>query len=530
MSSHREAPEISKDPTADSTDVYAFVSPDRPDTVTILANYIPLELPDGGPNFYEFADDVLYSINIDNNGDGRRDVAYQFRFTTVNQIPGSFLYNDGPITDVSGPGAAAWNRRQTYTLSRVDYRPEGDDDAGDSHRTILGSGLAVPPCNIGPLSTPNYANALAAKAIHSFASDGYDGTVFAGQRAEGFYVDLGAVFDLGGLRPFESHHLSGALANMPGVNSTAAVNVHTLAIQVPLDQLTADRRRPASTTSPTAVIGVWTSASRQKARIYNDDDGGRNIATGPFTQVSRLGSPLVNELLIGIGDKDRWNASPPRSDGREFFHYFADPLLAQLLPTLYPGVFPHLAAYNAAHTGTEPSNPARPDLVAILLTGIPQAVLAAAHLAGAVPPTNTGGTARAEMLRLNVAQPPTPISAAGFSIFGYLGGDGAGFPNGRRVYDDVATIELRAVAGATLPLVAAFTPDAAVGTVGTDPRSVISFGLTAGSAGAPAATLAAANHDVTALGTESYLTSFPYLGTPYSGYATPSRTPTDKAS
>jgi hypothetical protein len=505
MSSHREAPQISKDPTADSTDVYAFVSPDRPDTVTLIANYIPLERPDGGPNFYEFADDVLYAIKVDNDGDGHANISYEFRFKTVNTIPESFLYNDGPITALSGQGAALWNRQQTYSLTRIDHDAE--------HRTELGIGLTVPPCNIGPLSTPNYAN-LASQAVHSFGAGGFSGQVFAGQRAEGFYVDLGAVFDLGGLRPFESVHLSGMLANMPGVNSTATVNVHTLALQVPIDQLTANGQVPRQTTDSNAVIGVWTTAKRQKARVH-DDHGGWS-ASGPFNQVSRLGNPLVNELIIGLGDKDRWNAVAPRRDGTEFGDYFANPLLGRLLPALYAtAVFPNLAAYNAAHgTQNTLANPARPDLVAILLTGIPQSVLVAAGLGGAVPPTNVGGKGVADLLRLNVAQGPS----ANPNIFGYLGGDPGGFPNGRRVFDDVATIELRAIAGATLPLVdPSFTPDAAVGSVGTDPKTVISFGLTDG-------------NDPTALGTEKYSSSFPYLGTPYSGYGTPSKTPTDKAS
>src|ERR1700729_3451187 len=163
MSSHREAPEISKDPVADSTDLYAFVSPDDRTTVTLIANYIPLEAPDGGPNFYEFGDDVLYEIHIDNDGDGKADISYQFRFTTVNNIPSSFLYNDGPITlPLTPPSPSSnWNRQQTYSLSRVDH---------DRGRTVkFGSGLLCPPCNIGPLSTPNYSG-LAAAAVHSLAA------------------------------------------------------------------------------------------------------------------------------------------------------------------------------------------------------------------------------------------------------------------------------------------------------------------------------------------------------------------------
>src|SRR4051794_12310013 len=258
MSSHREAPQISKDPTADSTDVYAFVSPDRPRTVTLIANYIPLERPDGGPNFYEFADfnDVSYTIAIDNDGDNLPDITYEFRFHSENTIPNSFLYNDGPITALSGKGAELWNRRQFYSLVRTD---------GGSERVLLASELPSPPCNIGPLSTPNYAD-LAARAVRRFNAEGYSGHVFAGQRAEGFSVDLGAVFDLGGLRPFEAAHLGGMLASMPGVNSTANVNVHTLALQIPINQLTSDGRFPKSTTDDNAVIGVWTYAQRQKAR------------------------------------------------------------------------------------------------------------------------------------------------------------------------------------------------------------------------------------------------------------------------
>jgi hypothetical protein len=481
MSSHREAPEISKDPVADSTDLYAFVSPDVAGTVTLIANYIPLEAPDGGPNFYEFGDEVLYEIHVDNDGDGSADVTFQFRFTTVNNIPSSFLYNDGPITSLTAPSSTSnWNRQQTYTLTRVDRGGRGPSS------TLLGSGLLCPPCNIGPLSTPNYA-ALATAAVHHVSAGPYSATVFAGQRAEGFYVDLGAVFDLGVLRPLAGLHAPvGLLSGMPGVNSTAAVNVHSLALQVPTAHLT--RARASGPGDPAAVIGVWTTASRQRLRMdsrYPDD----SLHVGPWNQVSRLGNPLVNEVIIGIGDKNRWNHEPPVTDGSEFLHYFAQPLLATLLPSLYPGKFPNLAAYNAVPANT------RPDLEAILLTGIPPGIIPGF--------TNYNGTGvKADQLRLNTAVPPS----ASPNNLGLLGNDGAGFPNGRRVFDDVATIELRAVAGATLPLVVpSFTADAAVGAV--------TFGLTSG------------DKDLTARGTEHYLASFPYLGTPYAGYSNPSVTP-----
>src|SRR6516225_10369387 len=174
MSSHREAPEISRDPVADSTDVYAFVSPDNPGTVTLIANYIPLQLPSGGPNFYEFGDDVLYEIHIDNNGDGRAEISYLFRFTTTVRDPDTFLYNTGPIESLT---SANWNRVQSYDVAVA---------SGGSSRT-LGAGLLCPPCNIGPLSTPDYA-ALASAAVQSVAAGPFSAQVFAGPRAEGFYV------------------------------------------------------------------------------------------------------------------------------------------------------------------------------------------------------------------------------------------------------------------------------------------------------------------------------------------------------
>jgi hypothetical protein len=496
MSSHREAPEISKDPVADSTDLYAFMSPDVAGTVTLIANYIPLEAPDGGPNFYEFADDVLYTINIDNTGDGFADIAYQFRFTTVNNIPGSFLYNDGPITSLTPPSPTSnWNRQQTYTVSRVDMPWNRWKNKGE---TVLGSGLLCPPCNVGPLSTPNYGS-LANSAVHSVGAGPFSAKVFAGQRAEGFYVDLGAVFDLGDLRGFAGDHAGGGgpglMNGMPGVNSTADVNVHTLALQIPVDQLT--RSKPSGPGDPAAVIGVWTTANRQRVRVRRDgDDAGGNFESGPWSQVSRLGNPLTNELLIGIGDKDRWNALPPTSDGGPFLEYFATPLLPQLLPVLYPGVFDNLAAYNSK------ANNVRPDIEAIFLTGIPAGVITPAPTF-----TNFNGTGiKADMLRLNTAIPP----ASSPNNLGLLGLDVAGFPNGRRVFDDVATIALRAVAGATLGFVVpTFTADGAAGAV--------DFGLTTGGT------------DLSAKGTENYLSNFPYLGTPYSGYSNPAVTPVSVA-
>ncbi|MGH3732446.1 MAG: DUF4331 domain-containing protein [Acidimicrobiales bacterium] len=455
MSSHREAPDISKDPVADSTDLYAFVSPDVPDTVTIIANYIPLQAPDGGPNFFEFGDDVLYEINIDNDGDGAANVTYQFNFRSENTIPSTFLYNDGPIESLT---SASWNRRQFYSVARVE---------GNGRSDVLVSNVPCPPCNIGPLSTPNYSS-LASAAIQALPSGGQ---VFAGQRAEAFFVDLGAIFELGVLRPIADLHATfglPGLAAMPGVNSTAQLNVHSIAIQVPITEVAYRGTKPTNSAAAKSSVGIWTTASRRKARVLNDN-GDLGFQTGPYVQVSRLGNPLVNEVLIPLSQKDKWNSSSPQND-KNYVNGVAHPELASLLNVLYPGAFPNLAAYSAS----------RADLEAILLTGIPAGVVSPAF-------STFTGTTQADMLRLNLAIPPSSSP----NPLGVIGGDVAGFPNGRRVADDVVTIELRALAGATIPLVdKTYTPDAAIADVSD---GVTGAGLT-------------------------LLTSFPYLGTPYSGY------------
>src|SRR6201995_5792033 len=320
MSSHREAPAISKDPVADNTDTYAFVSPDDPGTVTIISNYLPLEAPFGGPNFFEFGDDVLYEIHIDNDADGRPDITYQFEFTTQVRNPNTFLYNTGPITAID---SSNWNRRQFYTVPRLDgYRER-----------VLASGLTCPPGNIGPSSTPNYA-ALASQAIHPI-SGGH--TVFAGQRLEGFYVDLGAIFDLGALRPLQNLHLASMVPPAPGVNATNDFGVHAIALKIPISQLTKDGSTPTNPMSQKAVIGVWAAARRRRAVVR---EPGFSFQAGPWGQVSRLGNPLFNEVIVPMGEKDRWNALPVWED-REFLKNVQHPELAALLPALYPGVFPN---------------------------------------------------------------------------------------------------------------------------------------------------------------------------------------------
>ena len=452
MSSHREAPEISKDPVADNTDTYAFVSPDQPDTVTMISNYVPLEEPPGGPNFFEFGDDVLYEIKVDNDGDGLAEITYQFRFQTQTRNPNTFLYNTGQITSIDSPN---WNRPQFYSVTKVN---------ASGHSTVLGTNLACPPCNIGPRSTPNYST-LAGGAVHKLASGE---VVFAGQRAEGFYVDLGSIFDLADLRPFQNLHLIPSPA-APGVNGTQGLNVHTIAIQVPKKQLTRDGSNPTNEADSRSVIGVWASASRQKASMF---DGQGNItATGPWVQVSRLANPLINEVIIPLGKKNYWNSQQPVNDS-QFVQYYAHPELAALLPVLYPGVFPNLAAYSKV----------RADLEAILLTGIPSGIITGFQ--------NFTGKTQADLLRLNMAIAPTKNP----NILGVIGGDLAGFPNGRRVFDDTVTIEIRAIAGVTIPLVdPSFKPDGAASLVSDFSPPHIPKGV-------------------------SYQSHFPYLGVPFGGY------------
>jgi hypothetical protein len=479
MSSHREAPEISKDPAADNADVYAFVSPDRPDTVTLISNFVPLQDPPGGPNFFEFGDDVLYAIHIDNDGDGKPNISYLFQFSTRLRDPNTFLYNTGPITSLN---SATWNKRQFYSVMRV----EGKDTTGygtaaatngngkhHHHQNklkahVLGRNLACPPCNIGPRSTPNYEAALGQAAVHNLAGGA---TVFAGQRNDGFYVDLGSTFDLADLRPFENLHLIPTAA-APGVDATKTLNIHSIAIQVPISQLTNHGSGPKDASSGDAVIGVWSAASRRKVRMI-DKANDERAQSGPWVQVSRLGNPLVNEVVIPLGLKDRWNTLYPDGD-KAFLQQVEHPELSALLPVLYPGVFPNLAALKKP----------RADLVAILFTGIPSGIVPGFQ--------NYTGKVMADQLRLNVAIPPTTSNP---SIFGLLGGDAAGFPNGRRVFDDVVSIELRAFAGVTYALVdKTFTPDGAA--------SKLTEGLTPAS--------------------NRYQSTFPYLAPPLDGFDTPS--------
>jgi hypothetical protein len=295
--------------------------------------------------------------------------------------------------------------------------------------------------------------------------------VFAGQRNDGFFVDLGAIFDLGDIRELNTVHLIPS-ATGTSVDPLKTLNIHTIAIKVPISMLTRDGSVPSDPLAAMSVLGIWGGASRRKVQV-RDDHGNGTKGSGPWVQVSRLGNPLFNEVVVPVGDKDRWNAVDPIDDD-DFEKYVNQPELSKLLPVLYPGAFPHLAAYTKN----------RADLHAILLTGIPSGIVPGFQ--------NFTTTKPSDMLRLNVAIPPATDK---LSPFGIVGGDLAGFPNGRRVFDDVVSIELKAFAGATIPLVEpSYVPDAAVGAV----QSYIT----------PAS--------------DRYRSSFPYLGTPHDGYDTPS--------
>ena len=441
-SSHREAPLISNDPQADNTDVYAFVSPDRPDTVTMIANYVPLEEPAGGPNFASFGDHVLYALHVDNNGDGEDDVTFEFRFTTEVRNGNTFLYNTGPITSLGDPD---WNVRQTYTVTRV---------IGHGQPEILGRNIPTPPVNIGPRSTSSY-DAVANAAV----TDLPDGIrVFAGQRDDPFFVDLGSVFDLAGLRPFNAAHVI-PLPPAAGVDGVAGFNTHSIAIQVPIAQLTAS--------GPT--IGIYASASRQKVLIRKH--GGDEKGVGPWVQVSRLANPLINEVVIPIARKDGWNAAEPEND-RQFERFYTTPEVTKLENLLYP------VLDDAPATR-------RGDLVAVLLTG--------------VPTLNFTGNTQADLIRLNTAIPPTAPAGSGNRL-GLLAGDFAGFPNGRRLEDDVTDIELRAFACGYGPIVGPI---------------IEGFGFCAGNANRTPNNLLGDGVDANE---KPFLSTFPYLASPHQGY------------
>jgi hypothetical protein len=488
-SSHREAPLISSDPDADGTDFYMFVSPDAPDTVTIIANYIPFSAPEGAPNFNSFSPNVLYEIKLDTVGDGEPHVTYQFEFsplTRVNEgaeaanplIPQSFLYNTGPVTSLDDPDLRA---RQTYTVTEI-VSYEGSSPV----TTVLASDLPVPPPNIGSKSTPNYAANLVGPTVQAGTLNvgGDQIKVFAGPRDDPFWVDLGSIFDLLSLRP-QGPPIGYPTGPTPGLDSLAGFNSYSLALQLPIERLF--RGAPEGET----VVAGWTTASRRTTKVLypiadvlTNPSGGpataQEVYSGPYVQVSRLGMPLTNEAVIPVVIKDAFNNLPPSLDatlytatsgplagpGALLQEAVENPELGRLLCALYDVPLPRDPDNDCnveVDRSAPPGSSGRVDIFKIFLTGMTltepftintgsgPVVLPAGFVVN--QPTAGSGILPYDALRLNTAISgatcsPTP------SRLGILGGDACGFPNGRRLTDDVVEIELLAVAGAAFNVLA----------------------------------------------------------------------------
>jgi Domain of unknown function (DUF4331) len=403
-SSHREAPLIASDPKVDNTDVYAFVSPDQPDTVTLIANWIPFEEPNGGPNFYPFQDGAHYDLNIDDDGDAKADIIYRWSFSSADtRSTGTFLYNNGPVTSLDDVNLMF---RQSYTLTRIQGKSS----------TVVATG-AVAPSDVGPASMPDYG-ALRNAAITDVAGGGES---FAGQADDPFFADL-RVFDL----------LYGGNLSETGTDTLKGYNVNSVALQIPTSDVTLNEnpgRNP--------VIGVWSSTSKQSLNL----GAGKAVAHGQYQQVSRLGNPLVNEVVVPAGLKDAFNSLTPDKDAT--LPAVVNAVTHPELPTLIHGIYGIPA----------PATP-RNDLAEIYLTGIAKN---APTLDGTQPPIQADLNSQvlnkdvkaskfrpSEMLRLNTAIPPTATP----NRLGVLAGDLQGFPNGRRLSDDVVDISLQAVEGA----------------------------------------------------------------------------------
>ena len=474
-SSHREAPYIAGSPKLDATDLYMFRSYEagRQNFVTILANYMPFQDPQGGPNFHMFSPEGLYEIHIDNNGDAVEDLTFQFRFTNTSKatpltvggkavkIP---LINSGVI---SGVNPAALNVRETFT---IDVVRNGRRTARSSVTNATGGASVFdkPVDNIGDKtfgSATGYAT-YANLHIYDVTIPGCStpGRVFVGQRKEPFYIAVGRIFDLFNLNPLG--------AEVGGNNNDLeGKNVSTLAMELPISCLTAG-------TDP--VIGAYTTASLRQGRLLDGSPatglGKVTRSGGAWTQVSRLGMPLVNEVIIGIDDKDKFNASKPKNDAANFSDYVTNPVLPALIQTLFP-------------SAVAPTNFPRTDLVTVFLKGI----------SGVNQPTTV---VAAEMLRLNTS---IAVTAAGAqNPLGVAAGDNAGFPNGRRPADDVVDVSLRVAMGALCVLTGANDTLK----VGCKPADAPAGGL----ALTDGVRKTAANYGVT----------FPYLTTPLPGNLNPS--------
>jgi hypothetical protein len=441
-SSHREAPMISQDPAADATDLYAFVSPDAASTVTFVANYWPMCEPAGGPNFCQWDPNAQYDINIDNNGDAVADIVYRFNFQTTIANGATFLNNVGAITSLTD---ADLNVRQTYTITKI------GGNTGGSTSTTLASGVQTAPhLNPGARSFPDGYEAVAMQAIRDL---GAEGKVFVGPRDDPFFVDLGAIFDLLAIR-------RGVGNQGGGVDNVNGFNVLSIALQVPNTRLTRTGAAPTGTSDTNAIIGVWTTSSRQSTRVLS---AGAQTHSGSFVQISRLGQPLVNEVVIPLSTKDAFNNLRPDQDAGALsaqdgsIPLLQDPELARLFNALY---------------GINVPPTTRTDLIDVFLRGV----------SGLNRPSNVTPS---EMLRLNMAIPPSATP----NRLGVIAGDNAGFPNGRRLSDDVVDIAERVVAGV---LVDGFN---------VAPNNQLGDGTDGNDA--------------------AFKTTFPYLAPPWSGFSSP---------
>ncbi len=439
-SSHREAPITALDHAADITDFYAFVSYDHPDRVTFIMNVDPFLEPSNGPNFFPFDPNVLYQIKIDNNHDALADLTFNIQFQTQIRAPQLFTgfagagngLNAGKnspapvapgtpivppaITSLDGPGSAGLSLRQTYTVTM--YRGSRSVPL----TPVSGSTLYAVPTNVGPRTMPNY-EALAMQGIYTVAGDRGDIRVFAGTVADPFFIDLGAAFDTFNFRTGAGGGVLTAAQDKDNhlnlaPNAVSGFNVNTIAIEVPINYLTLDGNQHKAT-DVDATIGAWATTSRAQFTIRRSPTPPENF--GNYNQVQRLGNPLINELIIGTGYKDTWSMSQPVNDS-QFASFDLDPTLARVL--------------NAAY-GINIPPPPRTDLLPLVTYAPPIAA----------PGTPAGPVA--DMLRLNTGVAPTP--EANRSRLGLLAGDGAGFPNGRRLTDDVVDIAARAVAGVLNP-------------------------------------------------------------------------------
>ncbi len=426
-SSHREAPLISTDPAADNTDTYVFIRPDDPSKIVLIASWIPLEAPEGGPNYYEWTENVFYYIHVDNDGDAVADYSYELSSRIEVNNPATFLYNTGPL---SSPDDPDWNRRNYYTL--VEHT-----EAGAS--TVLVDDQLAPPVNIGSKSTPNYETALQDAAIYTHD----DITIYAGQTDDAFFVDL-QVFDLLTLRgqPPPIGYSEGS--NRP-VDSLSGFNVHSLVLEIPVTHLV----------DGDPVLGVWSTSERYSMRVLS---AGAEEHSGDLVQVSRLGMPLVNEVVIPMGLKDVFNGIPPSEDLNAYSllqESVEDPEVGNLLCLLYGVPLPGDSDddCDTEYTPTSPRT-GRGDIFDIFLTGMVlanpftiQTANGPVELPAGFNVNRPADVRPAEMIRINT-EISGDLCSRRPSRLGILGGDACGFPNGRRLMDDVVDISLLAVAGA----------------------------------------------------------------------------------